>query len=178
MSERLLLLDDDERFRERLGAALTRRGFVVVLAADGEEALRLADADPPDRAVLDLRMPGLGGLEVLQRLLDAHPTCEAVILTGYGSIATAVDAMRLGAVGYVQKPTDADAVVAAFERAAQPPLEPPDPDYEPPSLARVEWDHIQRVLSDCGGNITHAARKLGVHRRTLQRKLQMFPPKD
>ena len=101
------------------------------------------------------------------------------MLTGYGSIATAIDAVRLGATYYLSKPADADDIVAAFARGEAPPLEPPPPDsddYKAPSLARAEWEHINRVLSDAGGNISEAARRLGIHRRSLQRKLQKYPP--
>lgn len=178
MSERVLLVDDDATFTGRLGQALQARGYTVAEAHDYDGAEAAALRDPPTMAVVDLRMPGRSGLEVLQRLRELVPEVRVVMLTGYGSIATAVDAMRLGAVGYVQKPADAEGVLAAFEREAAPPLEPPEADYRPPSLARVEYDHIQRVLSDCGGNISKAARLLGMHRRTLQRKLNTFPPRD
>lgn len=178
MTERVLLVDDDERFVERLGEALSARGFEVFAAHDEPSALAQARRHRPQRAVVDLRMPGTSGLEVLEHLLQVDPALRVVMLTGYGSIATAVDAMRLGAVGYVQKPADADGVLAAFARDDAPALQPPEADYQPPSLARVEYDHIQRVLSDCGGNISKAARLLGMHRRTLQRKLNTYPPKE
>jgi two-component system response regulator RegA len=121
-------------------------------------------------------MPGRSGLELLQALLAIDPATKIVVLTGYGSIATAIDAVRLGATHYLPKPADADDIVAAFARGESPPLEPPEPDYQAPSLARAEWEHINRVLSDCGGNISEAARRLGIHRRSLQRKLQKYPP--
>lgn len=178
MSERMLLVDDDETFAERLGQAMEARGYDVHLAHDFDQAVAVARDVSPTMAVVDLRMPGRSGLEVLERLRTDHPEVRVVMLTGYGSIATAVDAMRLGAVGFVQKPADADGVLAAFERNAAPPLDPPDAAYRPPTLARVEYDHIQRVLSDCGGNVSKAARLLGMHRRTLQRKLQTYPPKE
>jgi len=178
VSEHVLLVDDDETFVERLGAALTTRGFQVSLAHDHDEAVAVAVRERPTMAVVDLRMPGHSGLEVLKRLRELLPEIRVVMLTGYGSIATAVDAMRLGAVGYVQKPADADGVLAAFARDEAPTLEPDEAHYQPPSLARVEYDHIQRVLSDCGGNISKAARLLGMHRRTLQRKLATYPPRE
>jgi two-component system response regulator RegA len=150
----------------------------VELAHDFDEAVRVARSLQPTHAVVDLRMPGRSGLEVLERLRQLDEGVRVVMLTGYGSIATAVDAMRLGAVGFVQKPADADGILAAFERDDAPPLDPPEASYRPPSLARVEYDHIQRVLSDCGGNVSKAARLLGMHRRTLQRKLATYPPKE
>ena len=109
------------------------------------------------------------------KAIDA--TTRVVMLTGYGSISTAIDAMRLGADNYVAKPADVDDILAAFERAEAPPLQP-SADYKAPSLARAEWEHINRVLSDCGGNISEAARRLDVHRRSLQRKLQKYPPRE
>lgn len=173
---RILLVDDDERLRERLGRALRDRGYSVRTAPGPAEALALQAEEPAALAVIDLRMPGGSGLELLGNLLETDPRLRVVVLTGYGSIATAVEAVRLGAVSYLQKPADADMVLAAFERAAADPGTEA-PDYEPPSLARAEWEHIQRVLEDCGGNVSKAARKLGLHRRTLQRKLQKYPPR-
>ena len=173
----ILLVDDDERFRERLGRALAERGYRVLDADGHEPALRHAAAESIDRAVVDLRMPGANGLEVLKGLLEKQPAMQVVVLTGYGSIATAIDAVRLGATYYLSKPADADDIIAAFARGEAPPLEPPaDHDYKAPSLARAEWEHINRVLSDAGGNISEAARRLGIHRRSLQRKLQKYPP--
>lgn len=174
----ILLVDDDEVFRERLGRALRDRGYEVRMADGYESALGAAAADSPEYAVVDLRMDGRSGLEVVRDLAQLDPSTRIVVLTGYGSIATAVDAVRLGAVQYLTKPADADDLVAAFERAEQPPLVAvaAPADYHAPSLARAEWEHIQRVLSDCGGNISEAARRLGLHRRSLQRKLSKYPP--
>ena len=118
-------------------------------------------------------MPGKSGLELVKALLEMDPHTKIVVLTGYGSIATAIGAVRLGATHYLSKPADADDIVAAFARGDAPPLAPTDVDYQAPSLARAEWEHINRVLSDCGGNISEAARRLGIHRRSLQRKLQV-----
>jgi two-component system response regulator RegA len=172
----LLIVDDDRVLRERLARAFRDRGFDVRTAAGADEAITLAREDPPELAVVDLRMPGRTGLEVLSELLALEPTTKVVMLTGYGSIATAVEAVRLGATNYLAKPADADDVLAAFARGAAPPLTPPPATYEAPSLARTEWEHINRVLSDCGGNISEAARRLRIHRRSLQRKLQKYPP--
>lgn len=171
----MLVVDDDEIFRERLGRALSRRGYDVHLAPGPAEALVSARKESPEFAVIDLRMPGGSGLELLQELKRIDPTTKVVMLTGYGSIATAIDAMRLGAHHYVSKPADADDVIAAFERGDNEPLEPSS-DYRAPSLARAEWEHINRVLADTGGNISEAARRLSIHRRSLQRKLQKYPP--
>lgn len=172
----ILLVDDDERFRERLGKAFESRGIVVWKAADRVEALAIAERETIVRAVVDLRMPQGHGLTLVRDLLKLHPEAAIVIVTGYGSIATTVEAMRLGVRDYLVKPCHADKILAAFERD---PVEP-DADegelaLETPSLARVEWEHIERVLRECGGNISKAARVLGIHRRTLQYKLAKFP---
>ncbi len=164
----LLLVDDDAVYRERLAKALTARGYEVRTAADAETAVALAQADSPELAVLDLRMPGDSGLELLRYLKAIDPTTRVLMLTGYGSIATALEAVRLGAVHYLTKPADVDEILAAFDRDGSP-VESSS-DLETPSLARVEWEHLQRVLIDCEGNLSEAARRLGLHRRSLQRK--------
>ncbi len=174
----LLLVDDDEIFRTRLAQAFLKRGLSVQVASDHGGALALAREQPFEMAVVDLKMPGPSGLQLIQDLRQLCPEIEVVMLTGYGSVATAVDAVRLGAVNYLNKPAHADMILAAFERGRQPPLNPPAADYVPPSLGRAEWDLIQRVLADCNGNISQAARLLGLHRRSLQRKLAKAPPKD
>ncbi|MEM1347239.1 MAG: response regulator [Myxococcota bacterium] len=178
----MLLVDDDDVFREQLGRAMRRRGFETHQAPSGEEAIELARRLMEDRgldvAIVDLRMPGMSGLEVVDALHRLAPQAVVAMLTGYGSIATTVDAMRLGAATYVSKPADADDILHAIERAMHNPLEEKEPTYEEaPSLARAEWEHINRVLADCNGNITQAAKMLGIHRRSLQRKLQKYPPK-
>lgn len=175
----VLVVDDDEVLRERLVQSFTRRGLEATGAGNHGEAMAVAAARRVDLAVIDLRMPGASGLVVLRDLMAVHPDALVVILSGYGSIATAIDAVRLGAVDFVQKPADVDQLLEAFDRALEDdPLAKPAPTYEPPSLARAEWEHIQRVLHDCGGNVTKAARMLGLHRRTLQRKLQKYPPRQ
>ncbi|TPV95929.1 MAG: response regulator [Myxococcales bacterium FL481] len=174
----LLLADDDATLRERLATALRHRSVSVLTAGRGEEAMELARAHRPERAVLDLKMPGLSGLQVLRLLLDELPTLRAVVLTGYGSIATAVEAMRIGAVNYLTKPVDADEILAAFDVASDASAEALAAiELETPSLARAEWEHISRVLAECGGNVTQAAKRLRMHRRTLQRKLDKYPPR-
>jgi two-component system response regulator RegA len=172
----ILLVDDDEVFRNRLARAFTDRGYDVRTAGDYDSAMASAQNDSPEFAVVDLKMPGRGGLELVKALDEVDPQTKIVVLTGYGSIATAIDAVRLGATYYLSKPADADDIVNAFARGEAPPLAPPDVEYKAPSLARAEWEHINRVLSDCGGNISEAARRLGIHRRSLQRKLQKYPP--
>ncbi len=169
----ILVVDDDDAFRERLCRALRDRGYDVKSARSVDEALALARADSPEYAVVDLKMPGRTGLELVADLRAVDASTVVVVLTGYGSIATAVEATKLGAEGYLPKPVDADELLAAFARSGA----HPKPDhFETPSLARAEWEHIQRVLSDCGGNISEAARRLGIHRRSLQRKLHKYPP--
>ena len=174
----VLIVDDEPVFRERLTRAFSDRGFEARSADSFDAAIVLATEDSPEIAIVDLRMPGRSGLELLQELRRLDPTTKVVVLTGYGSIATAIDAMRLGATYYLPKPADVDDVLAAVARSETPPLEPPPADYNAPSLARAEWEHINRVLSDCAGNISEAARRLGIHRRSLQRKLQKYPPPE
>ena len=169
----ILLVDDDEVLRERLAQAIRERGYEVRTAGSAEEALREAQKDSPEMAVLDLRMPGVNGLELLKELRKHDPSTRILMLTGYGAIATAVQAVREGAVGYLPKPADADEILAALNGAD---TTKRVLGMETPSLARAEWEHIQRVLADCGGNISEAARRLGIHRRSLQRKLHKDPP--
>jgi two-component system, response regulator RegA len=169
----MLLVDDDDRLRERLGQAFTERGYEVVSAPNHGAAVEAARARPIDRAVVDLRMPGPNGLLVIKDLLGLRPAMEIVVLTGFGSIATAVEAMRLGARDYLTKPTHADRILASFEAEPSPP--PDELAFETPSLARLEHEHIERVLRDCNGNVSKTARVLGMHRRTLQYKLAKFP---
>jgi len=171
----LLVVEDDEVFRERLAQAMRARGLLVTAAEDGDAGLEHARSESPELALVDLRLPGMGGLEVVRGLVEIDATTKIVVLTGYGSIATALDAVRLGATHYLTKPAEVDEILEAFERD-QAAGEDSQPDYSPPSLARVEWEHINRVLTDCGGNISRAARVLKIHRRSLQRKLAKYPP--
>jgi two-component system response regulator RegA len=168
----ILLVDDDEVFRERMARALRERGHPVVTAGDHASALAAAATQRPAFAVLDLRMPGPNGLTLIAPLLAIAPEARIVVLTGYGSITSAVDALRAGAHDYLSKPVDADQVLAALTGEA---VRVPEP--AAPSLARAEWEHIQRVLADCGQNISEAARRLGITRRTLQLKLKKYPPR-
>ncbi|UCF48941.1 MAG: response regulator [Myxococcales bacterium] len=175
----ILLVDDDERLRSRMTRAFEERGYESQQADGYEGAIAIAERESTEYAVVDLRMPGKSGLEVVRALHRIDPATKIVVLTGYGSIATALEAVRLGATHYLTKPADVDEVIAAFDRgdapAGEKPLTADDQAPETPSLARVEWEHIQRVLTDCGGNITKAAERLGIHRRSLQRKLAKFP---
>jgi len=172
----MLLVDDEETFRHRLAQALTRRGFTVREACDVEAALVILRDWRPDLALIDLRMPGRSGLELVAEIKRLQPTVRIVVLTGYGSIATASQAIKLGAMNYLPKPADVDEILQAFSEDGGPPMPIGPEEFVPPSLARVEWEHIQRVLTDCDGNISEAARKLNIHRRSLQRKLFKFPP--
>lgn len=171
--QRLLIVDDDEMFCHVLNRALTRRGYEVIVAHDAEQALAMAAQYLPTMATLDLKLENSSGLKLLPELLAITPHCRIVVLTGYSSIATAVEAIKLGAVNYLCKPVDADDVLTAFERQSG------DPDIEladnPPSINRITWEHIQKVLQEHDGNISATARALGMHRRTLQRKLQKRP---
>ena len=169
----LLVVDDDEPFRTRLVRALASRGFAASGAADYEEAIAVARRDTPEFALVDLRLPGKSGLELVRDLKALDPTTTVIILTGYGSIATAVQGVQFGAAGYLTKPVDADQIVAALDSPGTASAEPAALVAQP--LARVEWEHIQRVMADCGGNVSQAARLLGLHRRSLQRKLSKYP---
>lgn len=169
----VLVVDDDPVFCERLVRALSDRGFEAVGAGDAEEALALAKQETPECAVVDLRLPSQSGLHLVRQLRQLDPTTRCVVLTGYGSIATALDAIRSGAVHYLTKPAEIDAIVSGFDHDGRPQADPPPTVV--PSLDRVEWEHIERVLSLCRGNVSQAARALGLHRRSLQRKLARFP---
>lgn len=172
----LLVVDDDEVFRKRLARAFRQRGFQVSEAADWDEAMVAASEETPELAVVDLRLPQKTGLEVVRDLKRMDPSTNIVVLTGYGSIATALESLRLGATHYLTKPVDTDQILAAFHRGSGGgAIQTPADSFEAPSLARVEWEHIQRVLTECGGNISQAARVLGIHRRSLQRKLSKRP---
>jgi len=172
----LLLVDDDEPLRERLARAFRDRGFEVTTAGSVDAALALAREDPPELAVVDLKMPGRGGLDLVGELKRLEPETRIVVLTGYSSVTTALESVRRGATHYLPKPADADEILAAFSKAGGEPVGAVNP-TQTPSLARAEWEHIERVLADCRGNVSEAARRLGIHRRSLQRKLQKIPPR-
>ena len=166
-----LLVDDDEVFRGRLGTALRARGLIVREAGSAEAAVELATDFDPELALVDLRMPGDSGLELIPRLCETCEGIRIVVLTGYGSIATAVTALQRGAAHYLTKPTDVDSILRALagvETATE------GSKLIVPSLEQVEREHIQRVMHDCGGNVSRAAKCLGLHRRSLQRKLSQI----
>lgn len=172
----VLIVDDDETFRVRLGRAFEQRNWEAGVVATGEEALKFARERSPDLVLVDLRMPGMGGLDVVQELRGLDSSMAIIVLTGYGSIPTAISATKLGADYYLSKPADVDQIVGVYEHLHAKPAEAPEAPETVPTLARVEWEHMQRVISDCAGNISQAARLLGIHRRSLQRKLGKFPP--
>lgn len=177
-AESILLVDDTLILRDRLAMAMRQRGFRVQTAGSYEEAVEVFQHSPTDLAVLDLRMPGRSGLDLLRKLLQMQPETRVIILSGFGSIPASIDAVRAGAVNFLSKPADADDILAAFARGEQPSVPTGEVSFPAPSLARNEWEHIHRVLSDCGGNISEAARRLGIHRRSLQRKLRKRAPED
>ena len=172
----VLLVDDDVVFRERLRRALDERGYAVQTAGDMPTGLALAEQEPPEFAVVDLRMPGPSGLTLVEALHALNAGTHVVVLTGWGSVATAVDAMKKGATHYLQKPISLDELLAALRGEIPDAPRGMTDDVELPSLARQEWEYIHKVLADCGDNISEAARRLGLHRRSLQRKLQKMPP--
>lgn len=176
MNKTILLVDDEELFRERLAKAFSQRGFTVFTAANFDEAMLVINEQRPTMGVVDLKMPGKSGLELIATARETNPNMQLVVLTGYGSIATATEAVRLGALYYLPKPADVDDILGAFARNPELALEVDQDEFSAPSLARAEWEHINRVLTDCDGNISLAAKKLDLHRRTLQRKLQKYPP--
>ena len=173
----IILVDDEENFRNRLARALTKRGYIFFQAANVDEALHKIKENKPDWALVDLKMPGKSGLDLIREAKEFLPFLKIVVLTGYGSIATATEAVKLGAHYYLPKPVDVEDILNAFEKDSDFTGIPGKREFEAPSLARAEWEHIQRVLNDCGNNITAAAKKLGIHRRTLQRKLYKYAPK-
>ncbi|TAJ81324.1 MAG: response regulator transcription factor [Gallionellaceae bacterium] len=168
----LLLVDDNTTFCSVLMRALEKRGFAVTVANSVEAALPLAQANPPEYAVVDLKMEGASGLVLIQALHELDAETRIVVLTGYASIATAVEAVKLGATQYLAKPANADEIVAAFGHNASTAL---PLNAQPASVERLEWEHINRVLQEQQGNISATARLLNMHRRTLQRKLAKRP---
>lgn len=170
-----LVVDDDEIFCGVLARALERRGFAVAAACSVPEAQQLIEKKQPEFAVVDLRIGNDSGLSLVRQLADLSPPAKSVVLTGYGSIATAVEAIKLGALHYLTKPVEVDEILAALQSTVPATSESATTQPKPLSVRRAEWEHIQRVLSNHGGNISAAARALGIHRRTLQRKLRKRP---
>ena len=171
-ADRLLIVDDDPAFTRIMARSLERRGFEVLVCNDAEDALERCAGFAPSHVLVDLNMPGTSGLVALPALLAAAPGAQVVVLTGYSSIATAVEATKAGATNYLCKPASIDEILAAFGEARAEPVAIPS---QPTSLDRLEWEHLQRVLRDHDGNISATARALGMHRRTLQRKLAKRP---
>jgi two-component system response regulator RegA len=170
----LLVLDDDAPLRTRLGRALEQRGFETTLVGSVAEALEAVKAQAPAYAVLDMRLDDGSGLKVVEAVRDARPDAKIIMLTGYGNIATAVAAVKAGAVDYLSKPADADDVARALLARRD---EAPAPPENPMSADRVRWEHIQRVYELCGHNVSETARRLNMHRRTLQRILAKRAPR-
>jgi two-component system, response regulator RegA len=171
----LLLVDDDEVFLKRLARAMERRGFKPEIASSVALGKAIATARPPAYAVIDLRLEDGNGLDVVETLRQRRPECRVVVLTGYGAIATAVAAVKIGAIDYLSKPADADEVVNAL--LARPGTTLPQPPENPMSADRVRWEHIQRVYEQCERNVSETARRLSMHRRTLQRILAKRGPR-
>ena len=170
----LLLLDDDQALRTRMGRALESRGFTVLLASSVAEAMQILKDQAPAFGVFDMRLEDGNGLKVVEALRDRREDARIVMLTGYGAIATAVAAVKAGAVDYLSKPADADDVVKALLAQGDDKAAPPE---NPMSADRVRWEHIQRVYDLCGGNVSETARRLNMHRRTLQRILAKRAPR-
>jgi two-component system response regulator RegA len=173
-SRSLLVVDDDPPFRNRLARAMEKRGFDVVAVDSVAMGIEVAQESAPVFAVVDLRLGDGSGLDVVAALRDARPESRIVVLTGYGNIATAVAAVKAGAVDYLPKPADADAVEAALLADGRPLPPPPE---NPMSADRVRWEHIQRVFEQCDRNVSETARRLKMHRRTLQRILNKHAPR-
>jgi len=170
----LLIVEDDKSFLQRLARAMEARGFVVTTAESVADGLLQVEKAGPAFAVVDMRLGDGNGLDVISAMKRRRPEARAIILTGYGNIATAVNAVKLGAVDYLAKPVDADDVVAALLAFDNKKIEPPE---NPMSADRVRWEHIQRIYELCGRNVSETARRLNMHRRTLQRILAKRAPK-
>ena len=173
-AEHILLIDDDETFTAVLARALTRRGYRVSRAGSYAAALEILSETAPDKAIVDLNLGEHTGLQLIPELVRARADMRILVLTGYSRIATAVEAVKLGALNYLCKPASSDELLTALDggRRANPEL---PVSSQPPSVERLEWEHIQRVLKDNGNNVSATARALGMHRRTLQRKLRKRP---
>ena len=170
----LLILDDDRPFRERLARAMQSRGFEVLTAETVREGIAIAKERSPAYAVIDLKLEDGNGLDVVETLHETRANARVVVLTGFGNIATAVAAVKFGAIDYLPKPADADDIMAALLAA---PGAKPTPPENPMSADRVRWEHIQRVYELCGHNVSETARRLNMHRRTLQRILAKRSPR-
>ncbi len=175
----LLIVEDDPAFGARLAQSMRARGFAPHIAGSVQSGITLAEAIKPRYALIDLRLGDGSGLDVVKSLRAAREDARIVVLTGYGNIATAVAAIKVGAVDYLAKPADPDAIASALNRAAEgAEAQLPQPPESPMSPDRVKWEHIQRIYHQCGGNISLTARQLNMHRRTLQRILQKYAPQE
>ena len=178
MNKRLLIVDDEQSTRDMLARAMTRRGFETRVAESVDDAREMIAQEKFDAALLDLKIHRASGLELIAPLRSANPRARIILLTGYSSIPTAVAAIKLGADDYLCKPADGEQLMAALtgeQGGADAVAELPEASSRPPSVNRLAWEHIQRVLAENDGNISATARALGMHRRTLQRKLQKRP---
>lgn len=173
----LVIVDDDTVLADRLGKAMERRGFNVTVINSVKDAIEWFAENESDYALVDLRLADGSGLDITQKIKETVPNCRVVMMTAYGNIATAVAAVKAGAVDYLTKPTDADAVEAALLADGSQSALPPPP-AKPMSAERVRWEHIQRIYQQCDRNISETARRLGMHRRTLQRILSKYAPKE
>lgn len=180
MNRKILVIDDDPHFSLVMNRSLTRQGFQSRVAADEEQALLEAKCMKPDWISLDLRLEKTSGLSLIPSLLSIVPKAKILILTGYASIPTAVEAIKLGAHNYLHKPATLKELIAAFsdDSTATAPSTTDTQDTQTMSVERLEWEHIQRVLNEHGGNVSATARALNMHRRTLQRKLQKYAPRS
>ena len=166
----ILLVDDDENFVRVMARAFKQREFNVSISFRAEQAIKTAKENPPSHVILDLNMPGASGLSIIKQLLTISKNAKIIVLTGYSSIATSVEAIKLGATNYLCKPATANEILNAFNDNVHAAIA-----TKPPSIDRLEWEHIHKILSQNQGNISATARVLGMHRRTLQRKLQKKP---
>jgi len=173
----LVIVDDDVVLADRMGKAMERRGFTVAVFNSVQDSMNWISENEPDYALIDLRLADGSGLDVVQKINADVPVCRVVMMTAYGNIATAVAAVKAGAVDYLTKPADADAVEAALLSEAKGGALPPPP-MRPMSAERVRWEHIQRIFEQCDRNVSETARRLGMHRRTLQRILAKYAPKE
>lgn len=165
MTAKIIVVDDDSVFRKRLVQALSDRNYSAFEAENIESAISINNSERPSYGIIDLKMPGANGLDVIKELIEKNPSIKLLMLTGYGSIATAVEAIKLGAINYLNKPASIEMILKNLSE------EKSEINSAVPSLEEVEWEHINRVVNECSGNITKAARVLGLHRRSLQRKL-------
>ena len=171
----LLILDDDAPLRGRLRRAMEVRGFEVIDAGTVQKGVEMVRKNPPAYAILDMKLGDGTGLTLVQELRKKRADCRIVMLTGFGNIATAVAAVKAGALDYLPKPADPDQITAALTQSGD---EMPPPPQDPMSADRVRWEHIQRVYEQCGRNVSETARRLRMHRRTLQRILSKHAPRD